>query len=80
MVGIQCKSCGHRALWTNDPAKFRPDYEVVALLTRSLPKCGNCGAREIHVVSGNLVTDEWLSDGPLSPASGPLIGGGKPGE
>lgn len=75
MVGIECKSCGHRALWTNDPPKA--EYEVVALLTRSLPKCSNCGAREIHVVSGNLVTAEWLSDGPPSPPSGP---GGKPGE
>ena len=73
MVGIQCKSCGHRALWTNDPA--RPDYEVVALLTRSLPKCGDCGAREIHIVSGNLVTEKWPSDGPPSPASGPPIRG-----
>jgi len=79
MVGIQCKSCGHRALWNGPP---RPDNEVMEQLRRSSQPCVSCGG-EIHLISitgGRGLADKWLSDGPLSPASGPLDGGGKPGE
>jgi hypothetical protein len=81
MVGIQCKSCGHRALRTSDPAKFQFDNEVMELLRRSPPTCSSCGGSEIHLLSitGGLA-DKWLSDGRPLPASGPLIEGGKPGE
>ncbi len=76
MVGIECKSCGHRALWEGDPARFPFDHEVIAMLTRSPLTCSNCGASEIHVVSGNLATSDWLSDGRPLPEQTPLIGGG----
>lgn len=81
MVGIQCKSCGHRALRPSDPAKFQFDNEVMELLRRSPPTCSSCGGSEIHLLSitGGLA-DKWLSDGRPLPASGPLIEGGKPGE
>lgn len=79
MVGIQCKSCRHRALWAGGPP--RPDHEVMERLRRSSQTCPSCGGSEIELwsITGGLA-DEWLSDGPLSPASGPLIEGGKPGE
>jgi hypothetical protein len=75
MVGIQCKSCGHRALWTGDPARF--DHEVMELLRRSSLTCDSCGGSEIDLfsITGGLA-DKWLSDGRPSPAPGPLIGGG----
>jgi hypothetical protein len=78
MVGIQCKSCGHRRLWTGGPP--RPDREVMELLRQSSPPCSSCGGSEIHLLSitGGLA-DKWLSDGPPLPASGPLIEGGKQG-
>lgn len=78
MVGIQCKSCGSRALRTGDAARF--DHEVMEELRRSPPPCSSCGGSEIHLVSitGGLA-DKWLSDGPPLPASGPLIEGGKQG-
>jgi predicted nucleic-acid-binding Zn-ribbon protein len=71
MVGIQCKSCKHRALWSGPP---RPDNEVMELLRRSPQACPSCGETEFNLISitGGL-HDQWLSDGPPSPASGPLI-------
>lgn len=78
MVGIQCKSCGHRALWTGDRAK--PDHEVMELLRRSSLTCSSCGGSEIDLfsITGGLA-DNWLSDGRPSPASGPLIEDGNQG-
>ena len=79
MVGKQCKSCGHRALWTGEPAW--PAHEVMDRLRRSPPPCDGCGGSEIDLVvlTGGRA-DKWLSDGRPLPASGPLIEGGKPGE
>ncbi len=77
-VGVQCKSCGHRALRTGDAAKF--GHQVMEELRKSPPTCPSCGGSDFHLISitGGLA-DKWLSDGPPLRASGPLIGGGNQG-
>lgn len=68
MVGIQCKSCKHRALWTGDAPS--PDREVMESLRRSPQPCPSCGGSEVNLISitGGLA-DKWLSDGPPLPVS-----------
>ncbi len=48
MVGVQCKSCGHRALATPEP--FKMDHEIIALLSQSSPKCSECGSGEFAML------------------------------
>lgn len=85
MVGVQCKSCGHRALFKPElkPGLFKMEHEVVNELTRSNLKCSQCGGSEYSIVtlSSNLahLWDLWLT-GDASPSlAKPLIEGDKPG-
>lgn len=80
LVGVQCKSCGHRALYTPKPSEpFMMDHEIVTKLSQSQfsAKCSQCGGIgfNIHSMSSNLV-DHWLAAGPLSRSPAPLIEGG----
>lgn len=78
MVGVQCKSCGHRALASPDPPKL--DHEIITLLSQSSITCSACGGSKYAVLrfpSGAAET--WLK-GDVSPApAGPLIEGGNQG-
>lgn len=80
MVGIQCKSCGHRALAT-PPGPFKMDHEIIALLrspTSSIT-CIECGGSKFDLLSmSSSLADSWLGDGP-SPGPRPLIEGGNQG-
>jgi DNA-directed RNA polymerase subunit RPC12/RpoP len=84
MVGVQCKSCGHRALFKQELKPGRPfkmDSEVVSELTRSNPKCSQCGRSEysITTLSSNLahLWDRWLTGDASPPPAKPLIEGDK---
>ena len=86
MVGVQCKSCGHRALFKSDVDSgglFKMDHEIIKELTRSNPTCGQCGGSEYSIVtlSSNLayLWDRWvMGDASPLPAK-PLIEGDKQG-
>jgi DNA-directed RNA polymerase subunit RPC12/RpoP len=62
MVGIQCKSCGHRALVT--PQQPMSGYEMTARLHQSPPKCSECGDSNIFVLTFTASraneADSWL--------------------
>jgi len=59
MVGIKCKSCGHRALATPEP--FKMDHEIIALLSQSSPKCSECGGSNYFIVRfRSSAVDAWL--------------------
>lgn len=63
MVGIQCKSCGHRALATPEP--FKMDHEIITLLSESSPKCSECGGSQYDVVRfPSSAADIWLKGSP----------------
>lgn len=87
MVGVQCKSCGHRALFKSEakPGRlFKMDHEIINELTRSNPKCRECGGSEYSFVtlSSNLahLWDRWLTgDASPPPPAKPLIEGDKQG-
>lgn len=76
MVGVQCKSCGDRALIKPEP--FKMDHEVVAEMRRSNVKCSQCGGNEYSVttLSSNLA-DRWLTGGASPPFAKPMIEGDK---
>ena len=78
MVGVQCKSCGHRALYPPPPPKF--DYEIITQLSQSSLTCSQCGKSEFSILSftGDL-GDRWLESGPSTPGTPPLIEGGSQG-
>lgn len=48
MVGIQCKSCAHRALAT--PESPKPDHEILTLLSQSPVTCSQCGGSKYSIV------------------------------
>ncbi len=81
MVGVQCKSCRHRALFKPElkPGPFKMDHEVVNELTRSNLKCSECGCSEYSIVtlSSNLahLWDRWLTGDASLPPAKPLIEG-----
>lgn len=81
MVGVQCKSCGHRALIKPEP--FKMDHEVVTELRRSNVKCSQCGGNEYSVItlSSNLadLADQWLTGGASALSAKPMIEGDKQG-
>jgi hypothetical protein len=75
MVGIQCKSCGHRALATPEP--FKMDHEIIALLSQSSPKCSQCGGGKYSIVRFPYsAVDAWLKGDGSSPDARPQIEGG----
>ena len=76
MVGIQCNSCGHRALAT-PPGPFKFDHEIIRLLSESPPKCGECGGSKYSLVRFPFsAVDAWLKGDGSSPGARPQIEGG----
>jgi ribosomal protein L37E len=85
-VGVQCKSCGHRALFKSEvkPGELlKIDQEIINELTRSNPKCRQCGGSEYSIVtlSSNLghLWDRWLMGDASPPPAKPLMEGDKQG-
>jgi hypothetical protein len=65
MVGIQCKSCGHRALATPEPGKR--DDEIVTQLRMSAATCSACGGSKLDILvmpSSPDLADIWLKGKP----------------
>lgn len=86
MVGVECKSCGHRALFkseVNSGGLFKMDHEIINELARSNPTCGQCGSSEYSIVtlSANLghLWDGWLTGDASPPPAMHLIEGDKQG-
>jgi hypothetical protein len=78
MVGIQCKSCGHRALAT-PPGPFKFDHEIITLLSQSPVKCSECGVSNFAIMrlpSSPDAADSWLKGDGSPPGAKPLIEGG----
>ncbi len=80
LVGIQCKSCGHRVLIMRELSPSEPfmmDHEIIAKLRQSAPPtCSQCGVSNIiHVSMTSNLVDDWLNAGPPSRSPGPLIEG-----
>jgi hypothetical protein len=75
MVGIQCKSCGHRALAT-PPGPFKFDHEIHTWLSQRNLACGECGGTKYTVMRlQSSLADDWLEGGASSPNAGSLIEG-----
>jgi hypothetical protein len=77
MVGIQCNSCGHRALATPEP--FKPDHEIITLVSQSSVKCSECGGSKFAILRFSGLPDagdRWLTGGGSPPDAKPLIEGG----
>jgi DNA-directed RNA polymerase subunit RPC12/RpoP len=65
MVGIQCKSCGHRALATLKPGKR--DDEIITQLRQSSAKCSECGGSKVDILimpAAPDLADIWLKGNP----------------
>ncbi len=81
MVGVQCESCRHRALFKPEfkSGLFKMNHQVVNELTRSILKCSECGCSEYSIVtlSSNLahLWDRWLTGDASLPPAKPLIEG-----
>lgn len=86
MVGVECKSCGHRALIKSEVKPgvlFKMDNEIINELARSNPKCSQCGGGEYSTLtlSSSLahLWDRWLTGDVSPPPAKPLIEGDKKG-
>ncbi|MBP6767036.1 MAG: hypothetical protein KA171_04590, partial [Reyranella sp.] len=64
VVGIRCKSCGHRALATPDPPKM--DHEIITQLSQSTITCSKCNGSTFDLVRfPSSAADTWLKGSPL---------------
>jgi DNA-directed RNA polymerase subunit RPC12/RpoP len=68
-VGIQCKSCGSRALvkpdYVKDPGLPKFGHEIMDKMRQSPGKCLKCGGSDFHYITLTGGTaDKWLEGSP----------------